>query len=1193
MKKITFTLMALLLTCCVWVSTAQTVTGSNLTSVAIPDNNPTGIPSNVAIAGIPAGATITNVSVDLAINHTWAGDLIITLTAPTGNSIGLVNKPGTDTGAGDSSDLLTTSPITFNDTSMDNPETMGNTILGGAVICRDDARCAYFPNTSLVGNPPSANFANFAAAITASGLNPNGNWIVRISDTGFGDTGNFFVPQLRVTYAVAGADDPIINCPGDQMVNASPGACEAPFGFATPTALDPNGGTVTVTQTMGAPSPGPYPVGVTIIEFTATNDDAPNETTTCQFTITVVDNEAPTITCPADISQSNDVGVCGANVTVPAPTIMDNCPVVANNPPPVANSPTTNFLGTGQLANTPTVIAGTQMSIGGDVTLTATFTGDFSFPGESFDLQGPDGSLVLSDSSNTADCPAAPNQAVVTIPEATWNGWVTTFGPDLTFTLLADPQVNPTLCAGGNNYSLSAEQGMATGSTLSNDYNGTNDASDFYPVGTTVVTWTYTDAAGNSADCTMNVTVTDDEAPQIQCIGEPGVFNILEEFEGATTPAGWSTNVVSGNFDWEFGSGDMPIGADFPTNAAIFNDDAAGSGELDNTVELLSPVYDLTGADMATVGFDYAVQDFIGAGLFTVEVFDGAAWQSILVVDDTDQAPTTFAPVDVLAFANANFQVRFTFDDENDWGWGAGVDNFILSYNLATSPPFNVILDANGMATVNVADLLVSATDNCGAVTATTDVTGIAASSITTVFDSNNGLGGGSAVYFDVTVGANDIEITDLDLNTGDPGAFTVEMYTLVGTYVGNTANPAPWTLSATGAGTASGTVNVPSNAVLDASVTLTAGTTYGVALVMDATHGHSYSGTGTNPAPGMLMYSNADVTLNLGASSAAPFAGTAFSPRIWNGRINYLVESTTPVPVESFMVDCEDVGEMTVEVTVTDTAGNTSMCTATINVIDNIDPILVCKDFTLELGADGTAMLDPMDLIDMDLTFEACGLSVDAVSMDDFDCDDIGTPQTVTLFVSDPSGNLASCTATVTVVDLLAPVVTCPADMTIDPGAGTQLYEVPDYFADGLATALDNCTDPVTLFTQDPVAGSFLGDGVYTVTLSATDEYGNIGTCTFELTIESVLGVDDNSLETGITLYPNPAQNQVVLSNASNILLNKATMYDVNGKLVNTVDLTNMSTEKTIDISKLASGVYIVQIESENASVVKRLIKE
>ncbi len=164
---------------------------------------------------------------------------------------------------------------------------------------------------------------------------------------------------------------------------------------------------------------------------------------------------------------------------------------------------------------------------------------------------------------------------------------------------------------------------------------------------------------------------------------------------------------------------------------------------------------------------------------------------------------------------------------------------------------------------------------------------------------------------------------------------------------------------------------------------------------------------------------------------------------------------------------------------------------------------------------------------------------------------------------------------------------------MTVDPGANNQLYEVPDYFGDGLASATDNCTDPVTVFAQDPAAGSFIGDGVYTVTLSATDEYGNVGTCTFELTVESILGVNDNNLDAGVTLYPNPAQGQVILSNTSNILLTKAKMYDVNGKLVNTVDLTDMTTEKTMDISKLASGVYIVQIKGENASVVKRLIKE
>ena len=44
-------------------------------------------------------------------------------------------------------------------------------------------------------------------------------------------------------------------------------------------------------------------------------------------------------------------------------------------------------------------------------------------------------------------------------------------------------------------------------------------------------------------------------------------------------------------------------------------------------------------------------------------------------------------------------------------------------------------------------------------------------------------------------------------------------------------------------------------------------------------------------------------------------------------------------------------------------------------------------------------------------------------------------------------------------------------------------------------------------LLSQDPAAGTLLPDGVYTVTMTAEDEYGNIGTCTFELTVESVLG--------------------------------------------------------------------------------------
>ena len=53
--------------------------------------------------------------------------------------------------------------------------------------------------------------------------------------------------------------------------------------------------------------------------------------------------------------------------------------------------------------------------------------------------------------------------------------------------------------------------------SIVNDYNGTADASDVYTIGTTVVNWTITDIHGNVTTCTTTITITDDEAPVINC----------------------------------------------------------------------------------------------------------------------------------------------------------------------------------------------------------------------------------------------------------------------------------------------------------------------------------------------------------------------------------------------------------------------------------------------------------------------------------------------------------------------------------------------------------------------------------------------------------------------------------------------------------------------------------------------------
>jgi hypothetical protein len=645
---------------------------------------------------------------------------------------------------------------------------------------------------------------------------------------------------------------------------------------------------------------------------------------------------------------------------------------------------------------------------------------------------------------------------------------------------------------------------------------------------------------------------------------------------------------------------------------------------------------------------------------------------------------------------------------------------------MTAASAYDAILDANGMVTVTMADLILSVDEACGYTVSTVGVPPVNGS-LQTLYNSNNGGAFGGIVYFDVTVGTADININQIDINTADAGAVTMDVYTLVGTYVGNTGDPGPWTLTTTGSGTGAGEDFATEMTLVDV-VTLSANTTYGMALVLDASHGHDYSGTGSDPAPGELSYSNADLTMSLGSAANAPFNGSPFTPRIFNGELHY---SIGEAPSTTMDFDCSHLGENLVEVMVTDDSGNTSICTATVNVIDNTSPILVCWDVTIELGQDGTAVVDPADLLavtpgvydimvigsdnqsgtegftdftvaitdaanitfDWDytsndapgfdsfgyllngtytqltdpgignqsgngavavapgdvfgfrsqtddnifgnnetvisnflpgfegqfdpanwnltltnadgdaffvevippgpLSYDACGITILAVDVTEVTCADIGMPITATVFASDASGNIASCQSIITVVDLLGPVLTCPPDQTVDPGVGNLFYVVPDYFATGDATATDNCTDPVVITSQDPAAGTLLPDGTYTVTITAEDEYGNVSTCDFELIVESVLGVDDNALDVAIVMYPNPANSQVTISNSSNIQLEKAAIYDINGKLVMNVNLQDMQREKVIDVSNLASGVYVVQINGEQASVVKRLIKE
>lgn len=189
----------------------------------------------------------------------------------------------------------------------------------------------------------------------------------------------------------------------------------------------------------------------------------------------------------------------------------------------------------------------------------------------------------------------------------------------------------------------------------------------------------------------------------------------------------------------------------------------------------------------------------------------------------------------------------------------------------------------------------------------------------------------------------------------------------------------------------------------------------------------------------------------------------------------------------------CSNVGDNTVTLKVTDSSRNVATQTAIVTVEDKVAPVAIAKNKTIQLNEAGTASIIVADINNG--SADNCGIATLTLDKTSFTCADVGE-NTVTLKVTDTNGNVANQTATVTVEDLIAPVVlTKNITVQLDSSANVTITA-----ADVNNGSTDICG--IRLLELDSATFSCANVGDNTVTLKVTDNSGNVSYGTATVTV-------------------------------------------------------------------------------------------
>ncbi|HNY63124.1 MAG TPA: HYR domain-containing protein [Bacteroidales bacterium] len=256
-----------------------------------------------------------------------------------------------------------------------------------------------------------------------------------------------------------------------------------------------------------------FPIGVNTITYILT--DISGDTVRCSFNLTVVDTQAPVLTCADDIVATTDPGECNFTYypNISAALVSDNCTPYDNlNITYRVFNPDNNFTGW-MINNTP-------------------YDFEVGISQVEYHVVDASGNVITCIQQVTVTDNQAP---VVTVP-----------------TLNGSYNNTPGVCG----YTVTDDSFDATATdncgevTLTHNYsawgNSYSLAGATFPIGTTVVKWTAVDPQGNTTTDSITIVVVDTEAPTFVNCPEGTTFTIGADIN-CTTGVIWSIPIAEDN----------------------------------------------------------------------------------------------------------------------------------------------------------------------------------------------------------------------------------------------------------------------------------------------------------------------------------------------------------------------------------------------------------------------------------------------------------------------------------------------------------------------------------------------------------------------------------------------------------------------------------------------------------------------